>query len=65
MEAGALKGVISAAPHQIICVSCDPATLVREVQKLIAAGYTLVWVTPLDLFPQIYQDETVRLLMKS
>jgi len=65
MEPVALAGVVDAAPKQIIYVSCDPATLARDLQKLIAADYKLESVMPFDLFPQTYHVESVALLVKS
>jgi 23S rRNA (uracil1939-C5)-methyltransferase len=59
LEQRALEGLIHSDPDQIIYVSCDPATLARDTQKLAAAGYTLRQVTPFDLFPQTYHIETV------
>ncbi len=50
----ALAGLVKAEPAQIIYVSCDPATLARDLALLIAAGYSLESVTPFDLFPQTY-----------
>lgn len=61
----AMAALIEAAPRQIVYVSCDPATLARDVQKLVAAGYKLESVTPFDLFPQTYHIESISVLIKS
>ena len=60
----AMAALIEDAPRQIVYVSCDPATLARDVQKLVAAGYILESVTPFDLFPQTYHVECIALMTK-
>lgn len=46
-------------------VSCDPATLARDLRALIATGYTIQSVTLADLFPQTFHLETVVDLRRS
>jgi 23S rRNA (uracil1939-C5)-methyltransferase len=65
-RSGAGKGVIDriaeAEPRQIVYVSCDPATLARDARRLVATGYQIVQVQPVDLFPQTQHIESVALL---
>ena len=46
-------------PGRVLYVSCDPATLARDVAVLLAAGYAVDRVQALDLFPQTPHVETV------
>ena len=46
-------------------VSCDPATLARDLRALIESGYALGSVTLADLFPQTFHLESVVELRRS
>jgi 23S rRNA (uracil1939-C5)-methyltransferase len=46
-------------PRQIVIVSCDLATLARDLAGLMAAGYRIEEMTLVDLFPQTFHVETV------
>ena len=48
----------TAAPA-VTYVSCDPATLARDLRGLLAAGYEIERVTLVDLFPQTFHQESV------
>ncbi len=52
------------APRLTI-VSCDPATLARDLQALLASGYSIDRITLVDLFPQTFHIETVVHLVQS
>ena len=64
LHPSALQGLLDAKPEQIAYVSCDPATLARDLRKLADAGYRLESVTPFDLFPQTYHVESCSILTK-
>jgi 23S rRNA (uracil1939-C5)-methyltransferase len=49
-------------PRQIVYISCDPATLARDTQRILANGYRLESVTPFDLFPQTAHIESIVLM---
>jgi 23S rRNA (uracil1939-C5)-methyltransferase len=59
-----LSAIASAAPARIVCVSCDPATLARDVGRLTAAGYAFVEATPVDMFPHTAHAECVALMSR-
>ena len=44
--------IASMAPKRVVYVSCDPATLGRDVKRFAALGYTLDTATAVDLFPR-------------
>lgn len=49
-------------PHRIIYVSCNPRALAEDLRVLLAAGYTLEVVQPVDMFPHTAHIETVAVL---
>jgi 23S rRNA (uracil1939-C5)-methyltransferase len=51
--------------HSLIYISCDPATLVRDIKELLQNGFRLISVQPFDMFPQTHHIETVALLEKN
>jgi len=58
-ESAVIKGIIDLQPLAISYVSCDPATLARDLKKLLAGGYVIDAVLGFDLFPQTHHVETV------
>jgi 23S rRNA (uracil1939-C5)-methyltransferase len=51
-------------PGQIAYISCDPATLARDVKRILQRGYHLQSVTPFDLFPHTAHVESVTLMSR-
>lgn len=59
-----LETMVQMAPKRIVYVSCDSATLARDLKWLEENGYKLAEVTPCDMFGQTVHVETVVLLSK-
>ena len=62
VSADVIEAIGTMAPQRVVYVSCDPATLARDLKLLTAAGYTLQTAEAFDLFPRCAHVETVVLL---
>ena len=60
----AIKQLKQLSLKKIIYVSCDPATLSRDLVELINLGYKIIYLQIFDLFPQTMHVETLILLEK-
>lgn len=60
-----LELTASMQPERIVYVSCDPATLARDIARFAPLGYTAVRAVGVDLFPRTKHVETVVQLKKS
>ena len=63
-DAALLDTIVEMAPERIVYVSCDPATLARDLKVLCEKGYELVRGRAVDMFPETVHVETVVLLSK-
>lgn len=59
-----VQAALAMAPERIVYVSCEPATLARDLAKLAAGGYRLIEVQPVDMFPHTAHVETCSLLAR-
>ena len=60
-----LEAIAKVGPEKVVYVSCDSATLARDLKYLCERGYELRRVRPVDLFPMTVHVETVTLLKQS
>ena len=63
-EESVLETMVAMRPQRIVYVSCDPATLARDLKYLCAKGYDLKTVQPVDMFPQTVHVESCVLLKR-
>ena len=61
-EESLLQTIVDMQPEKVVYVSCDSATLARDVKFLRENGYELKKITPVDQFPNTVHVETVCLL---
>ncbi len=59
-----IRAALAMAPRRIVYVSCEPATLARDLAKLAGGGYKLAEVQPVDMFPHTAHVETVVLMSR-
>jgi 23S rRNA (uracil1939-C5)-methyltransferase len=54
-----LDAIVRISPQRLVYVSCDPATLARDVKILSGSGYELQFVQPVDMFPGTFHVESI------
>lgn len=60
-----IKASVAMQPRKITYVSCNPATMARDIKLYEELGYKLQKIQPVDLFPQTHHIECVALLVKA
>ncbi|KAB3532883.1 23S rRNA (uracil(1939)-C(5))-methyltransferase RlmD [Alkaliphilus serpentinus] len=63
-EEAVLETIVNMEPQRIVYVSCNPATLARDLAYLDEKGYKALEVQPVDMFPHTVHVETVVALYK-
>lgn len=61
MHEKVIEAILRLAPAKVVAVSCDPATLARDMQRL-SKGYRLTCAQAVDMFPHTQHIETVAFL---
>ena len=64
-ERKVLEAAVAMNPRRMVYVSCDPATLARDLGILQEQGYKTLEVQPVDMFPQTSHVETVVLITRA
>ena len=64
LDHAVLHQVLRLGAPVVVYVSCDPATLARDVRQLREGGYRLEKITPFDFFPQTYHIESISILKR-
>ena len=60
----AVEAILRIAPRRVVYVSCDPATLARDLKLFASRGYAIDRVKPFDMFPRTPHVETVVLMSR-
>ena len=64
-DAALIDTVVTMAPKRVVYVSCDPATLARDLKLFAELGYETQSATPVDMFPRTAHVETVGLMIRA
>ena len=65
LESDTIAALGALNPPKIVYVSCNPATLARDLRALASFGYRIMRIQPLDMFPHTSHIETVVLLERA
>ena len=60
-DSAVLQALLSAMPGHIAYISCNPATLARDL-RILTHGYDIKLIRPYDLFPRTFHVETLAVL---
>lgn len=61
---GVMPHIIKFKPEWVVYISCNPTTLVKDSQQLLTAGYQLMSVRMLDMFPHTSHLESMALFCR-
>ena len=63
-EPALLRTVMEMAPRRVVYISCDPATLARDLKLLCGMGYEAARIAPVDMFPRTGHVEMIAQINK-
>ena len=63
-DAELIQTIQRMAPERVVYISCDPATLARDLKIFSQSGYQPMELTPVDMFPRTHHIECAVLLKK-
>lgn len=64
MHKNTVSDVMQLSPEKIVYISCNPTTQARDIKLMVDAGYKLIKIRPVDMFPHTFHIENVALLVK-
>lgn len=64
LEANFIESTVQMKPEKVVYISCNPATMARDIALFADKGYKVKTIQPVDLFPQTHHVECVSVLVK-
>lgn len=64
LDESVIDSIVYMAPEKVVYVSCDPATLARDIKRFSDRGYQTVKTEAFDMFPRCHHVESVALLVR-
>ncbi|MHC9000859.1 23S rRNA (uracil(1939)-C(5))-methyltransferase RlmD [Enterococcus bulliens] len=64
LEANFIESTVQMKPEKVVYISCNPATMARDISLFADKGYKVKTIQPVDLFPQTHHVECVTVLVK-
>lgn len=62
LQPAVIEAIAASEAKRLVYVSCDPATLARDLRLLVDAGFRLIEVQPIDMFPHTQHIECISTL---
>ncbi len=59
-----INSIVNISPERIVYVSCNPATLARDLKQFLLNQYQILSIQPVDMFPQTSHIENIAVLIR-